>query len=201
MTVRICVVLALSSIVLSSCAGPQPTGLQGAGSMTSPAQLSPPAYSTAARQPETTAPSAPKITGMVLACVALDYDRKTRDGSALSTLGTVSLNEKGIIEGDKGKSGWITMNTIGSYIDDSTKARREVTLSGVSFWVNGGGDNWWDFEVQSIHPADNPSQPLKFETKIEDVKAGQNRPVVLLEGKYKLVPSGGLNTLSFEQEK
>lgn len=142
-----------------------------------------------------------RITGEVLSCVAIDYDRNTGKGSPLSTLGTVKLNEKGFIEGVKGKSGWVMINTWGNYTDDTTGMTKKVKLIGVSFWVNKGGTNWWDFEVQMVNPEDDPKENLPFETKIEDIKPGENRPVIILQGKYKLVPVGSLNSVSFQEEK
>jgi len=143
----------------------------------------------------------PRITGEVLSCVAIDYDRNTGKGSPLSTLGQVYLNEKGIIEGVKGKSGWVTINTWGNYTDNTTGLTKKIKLIGMSFWVNKGGAKWWDFEVQMVNPEDDPKENLPFETKIEDINPGENRPVIILQGKYKLVPVGSLNSLSFQQEK
>jgi len=127
-----------------------------------------------------------RVTGEILSVVTLDYDRKTGQGGPLSTLGDVTLNNLGIIEGDKGKSGWVNIDTWAEYEDEAGKVY-ELALRGVSFWVNKGGRNWFDFEVASVVRAED-GEELQFTTGIESAKAGSNQPFVLVERRYKLVP-------------
>ena len=146
------------------------------------------------------AESNPRVTGKILGVVTLDYDRETGEGGPLSTLGPVRLNNLGIIEGNKGKSGWITINTWGTYTDKTTKTTQKVLLKSVSFWVNKGGKNWWDFEVQEAY-LEGKGKKLTIETKIEQIEPGINRLVIILEEKYKLVPVvRSLNDITFSEE-
>jgi len=142
------------------------------------------------------------LTGEILSVVTLDYNRKTGEGGLLSTLGPVKLNNQGMIEGDKGKSGWVTINTWGAYIDKTTKTKQKILLKGVSFWVNKGGKNWWDFEVQGAYLDGNEGKELTIETKVEQIEVGINRPIIIVEGKYKLVPVVlSLNNITFSEEE
>ena len=143
-----------------------------------------------------------RITGEILSVVTLDYDRKTGKGGPLSTLGPVKLNNQGIIEGDKGKSGWVTINTWGTYTDKNIKTKQKVLFKGVSFWVNKGGKNWWSFEVQGAYLDGKEEKKLTIETRVEQIEVGINRPIIIVEGEYKLVPVVlSLNNITFSEEE
>ena len=134
-------------------------------------------------------------------------DRQTGRGSDLSTLGAVKLGSRGIIEGNQGKSGWITIDTTGSYVDATTGARIGLLIKGVSFWVNEGGGNWWDFEVGQVVLARNTAIEVPYAVSVEKLSpwarlttGSRNIPVLTIRNKYRLAPAGNLNNITFKQE-
>lgn len=137
----------------------------------------------------------------IISAVPLEYSSiSTAENPSLSTVGIVHLNEKGIVGKKNVKSGWVNMYTSGSYTNTSTGKSEEIRFDGVSFWVNEGGDNWWDFEVKKASVA---GQETEVTAKIEQVTTGINRPVIIIvEGKYKLVPRViSLSEITFVEEK
>lgn len=139
--------------------------------------------------------------GRVISAVPLDYDRVTGSRSPPYTPGQVTLNEVGIIEGDRGKSGWISVDTWGSYVDEAANSTVRLRIENVSFWVNRGGRNWWDFEVGKVTLEEDTTVAIPFATTIEPLSADENTLVLLVENKYRLVPVvADLQSISFQQE-
>lgn len=135
-----------------------------------------------------------------VAVAKLDYDWKTGKGGGLSGL-TMRLDDKGITSDRLSKSGWINMDTWGEYKDDKG-VENKVLLKNVCFWVNDGGKNWWDFTVEKALQDGKNNQPVTMATKVETLSKEENRPVVILGGKYKLVPRlNSLNDIIFVQER
>jgi hypothetical protein len=122
-------------------------------------------------------------TGMIISIAASDYDAQTDEGTALSTLGPISLGNNGVVLGKKTKSGWVNFGHSGDYTGLVPKKTVTVELSGVSFWVNDGGRNWLTFEVGS---ATLDGDNVDVKTGIEHLPSGGTRPWVLLAGKYRL---------------
>lgn len=59
--------------------------------------------------------------------------------------------------------------------------------------------HWWGFKARKITAG---QEELPFEIESENIPGVENRPIILLEQKYKLVPVGGtLAGLSFQQEE
>jgi hypothetical protein len=123
---------------------------------------------------------------MIVSIAASDYDAKTDEGTALSTLGPISLGNNGIVLGKKAKSGWVNFGHSGEYSGLVPGKTVTIELSGVSFWANDGGRNWLTFEVGS---ATLNGDDVDVKTGIERLASGGNRPWVLLSGKYRLVVS------------
>jgi len=124
-------------------------------------------------------------TGQIIAAANPDYDRDTKQGSPLSAVGKVTLDEHGIVTGSNAKSGWVNVATIGMYLDESG-AICELTLQGVSFWVDEGGKNWWDFEVGKV-VRDRDKKELTFTAGIQPSSRGDNLPFLLVDGRHKLI--------------
>jgi hypothetical protein len=133
-----------------------------------------------------------QVTGKVVAAAPL------QDGGSLNGL-TVSINNRGIVTGDNAKSGWISINTSGQYIDKNTHQRVDLAINGVSFWVNRGGENWWNFSVQEVKVKGSQTG-YPFITRIDRLGNG-NTPVLVINGRYELVPVGSLNSMTFQQSK
>jgi len=143
----------------------------------------------------------PEVKSQILGAVAMDFDRNTNKGSSLSSVGPVSF-QNGFVGGKNAKSGWVNISAIGYYTDPATGAEVEIVLSGVSFWVNQGGKNWWDFEVKKAYLKSDKTKEVNVTAKIEKAPKGGNRPVVIVEGKYKLVAvAKSLDQVYFEAEK
>lgn len=64
-----------------------------------------------------------------------------------------------------------------------------------------GSIHWWSFRVHRISPLSNPNQYLAFDVVEENPGASANRPVIVIEGKYRLVPKiTSIYQILFEQE-
>lgn len=123
------------------------------------------------------------LPGRAISFTSHSYNRNTDSGASLTGL-TAELDNNGFLKNDTGKSGWVNMDTIGHYTDSSGKTHN-LKLIDVSFWVNKGGKNWWDFEVGAVETEDG--RPVPFEALVK--KSGSNgRLVLLVEGQYTLVP-------------
>ena len=148
----------------------------------------------ATKKPESPSPDP---SSKVVSVARLDYDWRTGQGAGLNGL-SVFLGGNGIVGNKASKSGWVNIKTSGSYHDDAG-ALREIVVEDVCFWVNNGGKNWWDFSVGRVL---RDGQPLPFTTSIDNLGDGSNRPVLTIEGKYKLIPNEvGLRFAFKEQGK
>lgn len=137
----------------------------------------------------------PDPSSRIVSVARIDYDWRTGQGAGLDGL-SVSLGANGIVVDREAKSGWVNMNTIGSYHAD-TGALQEIVVKDVCFWVNDGGRNWWDFTVGRVL---QDGEPVPFTTTIENLGDGSNRPVLTIGEKYKLVPNVvGLRFMFTEQ--
>ncbi len=83
----------------------------------------------------------------------------------------------------------------------------EDELSIVGVWAmvtqNGrGGEHWWGFVVWKVTPKREPQKALAFDVESENIDPpGSNRPVIVLEGKYRLVPVGSpFENMSFQMK-
>jgi hypothetical protein len=138
-------------------------------------------------------------TPQVVSIAKLDYNWKTGEGSGLSGI-TMYLNNLGICGDKEAKSGWINIDTWGFYNDANGKENK-VLLKKVCFWVNSGGNNWWVFSVDKALLMGLAEKPLIFSTKIEKLSEDKNRPIILIEGKYKLIPVvTSLDNIVFKQK-
>ena len=147
----------------------------------------------------------------VIAAAATDYDRVTRKGSPLRTAGAVGLDDKGIVVGDNAKSGWINVPTWGRYTKPGASVPQYVVLQGVSFWINMCGKHWSDFEVKRALLAnlnqdgtiDPTSQVVSVSIGMKESAQLGNQPVVVIDGKYNLVPDvrSLLNIFFVEESK
>ena len=123
------------------------------------------------------------LPGRAISFTSHSYDRNTDSGASLTGL-TAELDRNGFLKNDTGKSGWVNMDTVGNYTD-SAGTVHNLKLIDVSFWVNKGGKNWWDFEVGAVETEDG--RPVQFEALVK--KSGSNgRLVLLIAGQYTLVP-------------
>ena len=116
-------------------------------------------------------------------------------------VGNVYLNEKGIVQNENAKSGWINYIAYGRYTDSSSGKYEKIEFEGVSFWVNRGGKNWWDFKVNKALTISDGKE-IDILPEIEQIEPGVNRPVIKVFGKYKLVPRiVSLGDITFVEEK
>ncbi len=137
--------------------------------------------------------------GEIISVARLDADWRTGKGSSLSGL-TVYLNEKGITADRNSKSGWFNVNTWGVY-KNSEGLDKKVLLKNVCFWVNDGGKNWLDFSVEKALLDGNDDMIVTIATQIEELSKEENRPIIIIDGKYKLIPRlNSLSNITFVQE-
>jgi hypothetical protein len=142
----------------------------------------------------------PDSTSRIISIARLDYNWKTGEGSGLSGI-TMYLNNLGICGDKEAKSGWINIDTWG-YYTDATGKEKKVLLKKVCFWINDGGKNWWDFTINKALLNGMEEKPIIFSTKIEKLSEDKNQPIVIIEGKYKLVPVvSDLYQIVFKQKK
>lgn len=136
----------------------------------------------------------------IIAAVHVNYNPEAQKHPSLSTAGIVQLNEKGIVEGKNAKSGWVKIPTWGSYTNASTGEIVKIELN-VSFWINEGGKNWLSFMINKAS--------LRAKQKVnniwlqmEQLARRINQPVILIDGKYKLVPNiHSLGDITFVEER
>jgi ankyrin repeat protein len=86
---------------------------------------------------------------------------------------------------------------------DGAKSTQKVMIR-VTARVTGNNDgtvHWWSFRVEKIYTASNETQSLAFEVAEENPNSAANRPVIIIEGKYRLVPKiTSIYQILFEQE-
>jgi len=91
----------------------------------------------------------------------------------------------------------------GIYFPGANGVAIRVLIVGVMAMATGNGDgttHWWGFTVQKVVLQNDAGRDLSFDVEDEKLSANANRPVIVLEGKYRLVPVGGnAATLSFQQ--
>jgi hypothetical protein len=89
------------------------------------------------------------------------------------------------------------------YPAGTTAPAARVLIVGVMAMATGnidGTTHWWGFRVQQVVLQGQTGRELSFDIEDEKLSGNANRPVIVLEGKYRLVPVGGnAATLSFQQ--
>ncbi len=134
-------------------------------------------------------------TKEIIAVTSMGFDRKTGEGASLVGL-TVDLGNMGI-RNKTGKSGWNGVNTTGIYTNMSGEVQT-LTLKDVSFWVNGDGTNWWDFEIGEV--VDSKGESVLAECISTKDEKGDGRIALMVDRCYRLVPCGNtLNSIHFVQ--
>lgn len=203
------VVLVASSLIVSvtGCTS-QPESKRGTASVTAPepqTQIKREATPVAKPEPltqirrETPSVSRPEPQGEIVSVARLDYDWRTGKGGGLAGL-TVYLNEKGITADRQSKSGWVNLDAWGTY-KDNNGLDKKVLLKKICFWVNDGGKNWLDFSVEKALLDGKDSTPITVATKLEKLSEEENRPVIILDGTYKLIPRlRSLSNMTLVQE-
>ncbi|MBM3321680.1 MAG: hypothetical protein FJY73_13540 [Candidatus Eisenbacteria bacterium] len=124
----------------------------------------------------------------VISAAHPSYDPSAMTNPPLSGVGVVYLDDKGIVKGDNAKSGWLDMVAWGKYTNRTTGKTEDVKFTGVSFWVNRSGRNWWQFRVAGAVSQGENAESLEISTHMEELGGGTKRPVILVEGKYRLIP-------------
>lgn len=79
-----------------------------------------------------------------------------------------------------------TIDANGSFMDDQGNVRG-IILNGVSFSVEKEGEKWLEFKVQNAYHEED-KKPINIRIELEQILPGYNKPVVIVEGKYKLEP-------------
>jgi hypothetical protein len=124
-----------------------------------------------------------KSDARIISVVALDYNSKNQTGGKLKALGPVIIGANCIVKGRSAKSGWVSYNTLARFDKNSPI----FDVVGVSFWVNDGGQNWWDFSLEKVIRQDN-GQSITFTSGIEKRAKGGNLPFIMVNG-HKMYPT------------
>jgi hypothetical protein len=131
--------------------------------------------------------------GKLVVYAALDYDPDSDQGARLSELGQL-CNSGGIVVGRKAKSGWVNADASGTYTNLVPGKTVHLTLSGLTFWVNDGGNNWLNI---SIRKAVLDGREVSVKAGIESTGPATSRAYVLLDDKYRLTATiGDLQSLA-----
>jgi hypothetical protein len=100
------------------------------------------------------------------------------------------------------KSGWVTFGTFAGLRLGSDEAHgRQILykLSGVSFWVNDNGRNWWSFSVDKVTRLQD-GVPVEFSTGIANLGKDGNLPFVIISGRKMLLTRSALNNIAFSED-
>ena len=79
-----------------------------------------------------------------------------------------------------------TIDASGSFLDDQGNVQR-IILNGVSFSVEKEGQKWLEFKVQNAYREEG-KKPIDIRIELEQILPEYNKPVVIVEEKYKLEP-------------
>jgi len=77
--------------------------------------------------------------------------------------------------------------------EDSADMPTRVRISGVNSMVTSNPDgsvHWWAFSLHNVTLENDPKHEFPFEVEEESASAIANRPVIILQGRYRLVPEG-----------
>ena len=88
---------------------------------------------------------------------------------------------------------------IASGAKSTQKVKVRVTASATA--NPDGSIHWWSFHVAKIYSDSNPNQSLAFEVIEENPDSPANRPIIIIEGKYRLAAKvTSIQQILFEQE-